>query len=560
MLIDTKNQKTMDQVNKTDKKSSQASQIADLLKKSNNILVTISKNPSVDQLTACLGLTLALNKADKHASAVFSGEIPELINFLEPDKTIEKNTDSLRDFIISLDKSKADKLRYKVEDNVVRIFITPYKTSISDQDLEFSQGDFNIDAVVALDVQNRGDLDEAILAHGRILHDAQIVSLSKSNPSELGTTEWLDTSASSISEMVSDLIIAMDKKLLDSQNSTALLTGIVNETDRFRNEKSTPHTMTISGVLMTAGASTQLVSEKLEEGQAIPEEIKEELPAEEASVDESAIQIPDEHAEIPEPQDEEEPVSDENDNQEEQPHKNKAPEGVIEIEHPDDQITINEDGQLQKIADILAVEEERKQAEEKRLADEEQTRQQAEAEAQKAAQQSQENNSTPDQNIEPQGMVYHPPTFGGQLTANSTAVDQQYSSMPDPTLAMSGGQGQNGILTHQSNQTLSDLEKSINSPHANQYPDGAPTGAPSFKGKTIEPIAPILGDNPVNNMPSEEYAKEAVERAIAGSTDYRPEPIQALGASPAMEVSHVASNPNPAGPPPPPVPPPMMPQ
>ena len=41
------------------------------------------------------------------------------------EKTIEKNTDSLRDFIIALDKSKADKLRYKVEDKFVKIFITP---------------------------------------------------------------------------------------------------------------------------------------------------------------------------------------------------------------------------------------------------------------------------------------------------------------------------------------------------------------------------------------------------------------------------------------------------
>jgi nanoRNase/pAp phosphatase (c-di-AMP/oligoRNAs hydrolase) len=62
----------MDQDKKPEKTTSQSSQIAELLKKSNNILITISKNPSVDQLSACLGLTLALNKADKHASAVFS--------------------------------------------------------------------------------------------------------------------------------------------------------------------------------------------------------------------------------------------------------------------------------------------------------------------------------------------------------------------------------------------------------------------------------------------------------------------------------------------------------
>ncbi len=104
--------------------------IVDRLKQSNNILVTVSSNPSVDQLAACIGLTLALNKMGKHATAVFSGTVPSTIEFLQPEKTLEKNTDSLRDFIIALDKAKADKLRYKVEDKVVKIFITPYKNTI----------------------------------------------------------------------------------------------------------------------------------------------------------------------------------------------------------------------------------------------------------------------------------------------------------------------------------------------------------------------------------------------------------------------------------------------
>src|SRR3954467_2733197 len=152
-------------------------QIVERVKQANNILVTVSNNPSVDQLAACIGLTLLLNKMDKHATAVFSGKVPSTIEFLQPEKTIETNTDSLRDFIISLDKSKADKLRYKVEDQVVRIFITPYRTSISEKDLVFSQGDFNVDAVMALGIKDRTQLDAAITQHGRILHDATVVAV-----------------------------------------------------------------------------------------------------------------------------------------------------------------------------------------------------------------------------------------------------------------------------------------------------------------------------------------------------------------------------------------------
>src|SRR4051812_16240388 len=140
-------------------------QIAERVKQANKFLVTVNANPTVDQLAACIGLTLMLNKLGKHATAVFSGKVPSTLEFLQPEKTIETNTDSLRDFIISLDKAKADKLRYKVEDQFVRIFITPYRTSISDKDLQFSQGDFNVEVVMALGVTDQSQLDEAITAH-----------------------------------------------------------------------------------------------------------------------------------------------------------------------------------------------------------------------------------------------------------------------------------------------------------------------------------------------------------------------------------------------------------
>jgi hypothetical protein len=244
---------------------SQKQQAAERIKQANNILVTVSSNPSVDQLAACIGLTLAFNKMGKHATAVFSGAVPSTIEFLQPEKTLEKNTDSLRDFIIALDKSKADKLRYKVEDRVVKIFITPYRTSINEKDLEFSQGDFNVDVVMALGVHNQVDLDQTITSHGRILHDATVITVNVKPGGELGGINWLDPSASSLSELAVQLVDVLDKKLVDNQIATAFLTGIVAETDRFSNAHTSPQTMSISAELMGAGANQQLVATKLEE-------------------------------------------------------------------------------------------------------------------------------------------------------------------------------------------------------------------------------------------------------------------------------------------------------
>lgn len=241
-------------------------EVAEKLRSSSSVLVTVSRDPSVDQLASALGLSLMLNKLGKHTTTVFSGEIPNTMEFLDPTKTFDKTVDGLRDFIISLDKEKADKLRYKVEDNVVKIYITPYKSKITDKDLEFSQGDFNVDLVVALGVHKRDDLDNAITSHGRILHDATIVTINsdESKKGNLGAVDWTDGNASCLSEMLVSISEALEGGILDAQMSTAFLTGIVAATERFKNDHTTPKVMTMSAQLMAAGANQQLIANNLQ--------------------------------------------------------------------------------------------------------------------------------------------------------------------------------------------------------------------------------------------------------------------------------------------------------
>ncbi len=247
-------------------------QIVERIKTSSTVLVTVSTNPSVDELSAALGLTMMLNGMEKHATAVVSGKIPPAIEFLEPGKTFENTVDSLRDFIIALDKEKADHLRYKVDGDVVKIFITPYRTTINEKDLDFSQGDYNVELVLALGVLDKNNLDKALESHGRILHDATVATLScGENPSKLGSIDWFESSASSISEMLVSLSESLkgDTPVLNEQVSTALLTGIVAATDRFSNNRTSSRVMTMAAQLMAAGANQQLIAAKLQEAREI---------------------------------------------------------------------------------------------------------------------------------------------------------------------------------------------------------------------------------------------------------------------------------------------------
>jgi hypothetical protein len=67
--------------------------------------------------------------------------------------------------------------------------------------------------------------------------------------------------------------LKVDKKkpLIDAPIATALLTGIVAETDRFSNEHTTSKAMTVAATLMAAGADQQLIANELQAAQGLPE-------------------------------------------------------------------------------------------------------------------------------------------------------------------------------------------------------------------------------------------------------------------------------------------------
>ena len=249
-------------------KNNAQEQIIAKLKESESILIAVNDSPSVDELSSALALTLAINNSGKHATAVSSGKMPDALAFLRPEKTFENSVDSLRDFIIALNKEKADHLRYKLVGDHVKIFITPYRSIISEKDLEFEQGDFNIDFVLALNVESQDRLDGALAAHGRIFHDASVGILTVGeNQTNLNGTHWHAENASSLSEISVQIIESLGKKNLTQPVATALLTGIVAETDRFSNAKATAEVMSLAAKLISSGADQQLVVSKIREAE-----------------------------------------------------------------------------------------------------------------------------------------------------------------------------------------------------------------------------------------------------------------------------------------------------
>lgn len=517
--------------------------ITERIKNATNILVTVSANPSVDELSAALGLTLILNKMDKHGTAVFSGNIPPAIQFLEPNKTFENTVDSLRDFIIALDKEKADRLRYKVEDDVVRIFITPYRTTITEKDLDFSQGDFNVELIIALGVEKREDLDTAIVAHGRILHDATVVTINaREDKSTLGSIDWQDPNASSLCEMLVSITESLGGGLLDQQIANALLTGIVAATERFSNQHTSPRVMTMAAQLMAAGANQQLIATKLEEANEIPAQ----------NNDGSMTLKEGGSAKV---------------NQPAEPAPQAKADGEMQIKH---------DPQAEKSNAAAATAEDLATKAEQQLSDQldkktpakNQTLADLEAETKKAKA---AGTSWKDREV-------GPPTMGGTLNATSEEAMEANQAAQD-------ADRNHTILSHDSPLTPPPAFNSVslqeNNPSSAPNFDFEPTPMPTAKPAPIEPLtksAPSLAPLPqsdnkgqsIADLEAKAHAEAAqvaqpvdqvadnVDQARAAVSDAlngtpfdpsRSTPPQSMGAQPGLSISHNEPMPNPTTPP-----------
>lgn len=264
--------------------------VVEKIKASENILIALSKNPNIDEISAALGLAMILDTMRKHVTAIFSGQVPNVLQFLKPEETFEKTTNSLQDFIIALSKDKVDHISYKIEGDFVKVYVTPYKATIGQADLSMSHGDYNVDLVICFNVISGDEIDPALSEYGRIMHDATAINLTVDTPGRFAELEWQDSNVSSISEMIVGLADRLGLASFSEQVATALLTGIVASTDHFSNPRTSSNTMSIASKLMSFGANQQLISSQIMEKIKTPDEAQ--VPVASAATESQVIEAP----------------------------------------------------------------------------------------------------------------------------------------------------------------------------------------------------------------------------------------------------------------------------
>lgn len=237
-------------------------QVVEILKNNQKFLLLTHKNPDGDALGGILAFQATLARLGKEAAMVCDDVAPSVFEYLPKVSEISQNLTTGREFVISLDVStiKAEKVMYKVVDNKLNIIVTPDKGQFDESMITSSHGGFSYDAIIVLDSPDLERLGTIYEKNPEVFYEVPVVNIDHhAGNDNFGKINLVDLTATSTSEILVSIIEALtgDSKFFDENIATALLTGIITDTNSFQNTNTTPKSLTVAAQLVAQGARQQ---------------------------------------------------------------------------------------------------------------------------------------------------------------------------------------------------------------------------------------------------------------------------------------------------------------
>jgi len=242
-------------------------QISALVRKHSNILVCLPSKPTTDAIASGLAMHSVLQKMGKQSKVVAAGfALPDNHRFLPKSDAIEHELTALKKFVVSLDVSRTtvDDIQYDIKDKRLNIYVTPKNGYFETRDVSTSSSDYQFDLIIALDSRDLASLGKIFEDNAEFFHHTPLINIDHHPANEqFGEINLVHVTATSISEIIFELLEHLDGNLLDEYIATHLLTGIISKTKSFKTHTVTPRSLAIASHLITSGARREDIVKNL---------------------------------------------------------------------------------------------------------------------------------------------------------------------------------------------------------------------------------------------------------------------------------------------------------
>ncbi len=238
------------------------SQFFDAISKAKNILVALPKNPTADMVAGSLALRLFLQKLQKEVSVAAEGELPKQAGFLPKVFEIKPDLGQQKSFVISIktDKNKLEELSYQTEEGGVKIYLKSLPKAFNQSDVSFENEAEPFDLVIVLGALGPEDLGGLFERDPDLFFQAPKINIDYKPGNEyFGAINIVDINATSVAEILTELLESYEQQILDEDIATCLLAGIISQTNSFQRVQTTPKVFLQASRLMALGGRQQEV-------------------------------------------------------------------------------------------------------------------------------------------------------------------------------------------------------------------------------------------------------------------------------------------------------------
>lgn len=235
-------------------------QFKNFLEKSKEVLIMIPENPSGDAVGSAWALYFFLEQRGATPTIAFSNHLSPRYSFLPKPERILTEITGARDFILQFNTeyNKIADVRWEEHDSKLNIHITPEKGTVDPRDFSFVLAKFKYDLIIVLDSPDLEKLGKIYEKNPDLFFEVPVINVDhRSNNENFGQINLVDVTASSCSEILSNVLEKTNPLLISKTIADCLLTGIISATDSFQKKNTTPKALLAAAALMDKGASQQ---------------------------------------------------------------------------------------------------------------------------------------------------------------------------------------------------------------------------------------------------------------------------------------------------------------
>jgi nanoRNase/pAp phosphatase (c-di-AMP/oligoRNAs hydrolase) len=237
-------------------------QLTQAIEQSRSVAVVLPRAASVDAIGSGLAMARLVASYGRPADVLSADFVAEPhLSFLPGLDAIKNDLHAPRHTVLSIPFSgDLHDLSHEHANGEIKIKITPKNGFLNTENITASHGEWRHDLIIACGASEFKDLGGIHEKHRRFFEETQIVNIDRRPENErFGTINILDLRAAALSELVAEIIEAIDPKRLDPETATCLLAGIIGETKSFRTPNVSPRTLETAGRLVLRGGRREQI-------------------------------------------------------------------------------------------------------------------------------------------------------------------------------------------------------------------------------------------------------------------------------------------------------------